>query len=61
MVIVFLSQFKSLVSIEYSDADFWSLDLPAETRKPVARFLALSHVFLYQMLFDGSKLLRMFY
>ncbi len=31
---------------EYSDAGFWSLDLPAETRKHVAKFLALSHVVL---------------
>ena len=31
---------------EYSDVGFWSLELPAETRKHVAKFLALSHVVL---------------
>ncbi|WP_419536831.1 lytic transglycosylase domain-containing protein [Endozoicomonas sp.] len=37
---------KAEASGEYPEEGFWSLGLPAETRKHVAKFLALSHVVL---------------
>lgn len=37
---------RAQASGNYVEEGFWSLDLPAETRKHVAKFLALSHVVL---------------